>query len=563
MTPLGAITAPSGPVFEFFVLFGVILFGPIVFRRFGLPGLIGLVLGGFAIGPHGLGLIVAGNHTVPELGQLGLLYLMFVAGLELDLHVLKNYRRAAVSLGLLAFAVPFGLGLCIGFGLGWSVAATVLLGALFSSHTLLTYPTLRDAGLGGNPAVAAAVGATALTDVLALGVLAVVAGTQTGSGSPAIVLAEIGIGLVVLLLVGLFALPRAVDAGLRQWGADGPARYLLIIVALLFMAMVAQVFGIEGIVGAFFAGLALNRLVPNEGPSMERVEFFGTAVFVPVFLVSIGLLLDPSVMFTGETLGLAGLVCAGALGGKAIACWVAGRLLGFDWPQRAAMFVLTAPQAAATLAVTLIGFEIGLFGTALVNAVLVLILVSIIVAAVLAQRVVGWVPAQTVHTPPLGERVLVVTSSAEPSDAAMRAASLLARPDGGHGDVVIVRAESEPRLDPMILRRIEHRVFGHGFDGRVRAAVDDLNTGVAKAMFTADPSVVIVDDPTFEAVPGLVPVLVVPGTGDAAGAMRVIVDGGDGGIVAAEVTRRLARGATAGRFLRRSDRSPPDAEIPA
>src|SRR3954453_14401795 len=129
---LYAIQAPSGEVLEFFVLFAVILLGPIVFNRLGLPGLIGLVLGGFAIGAHGLGLIAAGNHTVPELGHLGLLYLMFVAGLELDLQVLKEYRRAAVALGLLAFAVPFRLGLVIGFALGWSVAATVLLGALFS-----------------------------------------------------------------------------------------------------------------------------------------------------------------------------------------------------------------------------------------------------------------------------------------------------------------------------------------------------------------------------------------------------------------------------------------------
>src|SRR6266480_2186779 len=136
---VAAIQAPSGVVLEFLVLFAVILIGPIVFTRLGLPGLIGLLLGGFAVGPHGLDLIAAGNQTVPELGQLGLLYLMFVAGLELDLRVLKDYRRAAVVLGLLAFAAPFTLGLGLGLALGWSVPATVLLGALFSSHTLITY----------------------------------------------------------------------------------------------------------------------------------------------------------------------------------------------------------------------------------------------------------------------------------------------------------------------------------------------------------------------------------------------------------------------------------------
>jgi Kef-type K+ transport system membrane component KefB len=211
---------------------------------------------------------------------------MFVAGLELDLQVLREYRRAAVSLGLLAFAIPFLGGVCVGLALGWSVAATCVLGALLSSHTLITYPTIRDAGLGDNPAGTSAVGATVLTDTPALVVLAVVAGSQTESGSAATMLLEIGLGFVVLLVVGLVVLPRVVDAAFRRLAADRVVRYLVIIVALLFMAMLAQIFGIEGIVGAFFAGLALNRLVPNEGPSMERVEFFGTAVFVPVLRCS-------------------------------------------------------------------------------------------------------------------------------------------------------------------------------------------------------------------------------------------------------------------------------------
>jgi Kef-type K+ transport system membrane component KefB len=536
---LAAIQAPHGVVLEFFVVFLVILLGPLIFSRFGLPGLIGLLLGGFLIGPHGIGVIHAGNQTVPELGHLGILYLMFVAGLELDLRMLERYRRAAVALGLLAFIVPFGLGLVIGFGiLGWSAPATFLLGALFSSHTLIVYPTLRDAGLGGNAEVATAVGATVLTDVLALCVLAVVAGTQTGSGSPVVILAEIGIGLVVLVVVGISALPRAVDAGLRRWGSDPVARYLVIFVALLFMAMLAEVFGIEGIVGAFFAGLALNRLVPNEGPSMERVEFFGAAVFVPIFLVSIGLLLDPSVMFKGETLGLAALICVGAIGGKAIACWVAGLLLGFGRPQRVTMFTLTVPQAAATLAVTLIGFEIGLFGASLVNAVLVLILVSIVVGALLAQKVIEWVPARPHETPPLAENVLVVTPALCPSDAAVRTATLLARPDGGHSNILITRKDGEPRPDRAALRGIEKQIFSQGFDGHVRTEVDELPDAVAKAMVAAETSLVVVDDPAFDTAPGTIPVVVVGG--DEPMAVRVIANG-DGG-VAAEVERRLARG---------------------
>jgi Kef-type K+ transport system membrane component KefB len=525
---LGAITSPSGPVFEFFVLFAVVLFGPIVFRRFGLPGLVGLLLGGYAIGPNGLGLIAAGNHTVPELGHLGLLYLMFVAGLELDLKLLKDYRRAAVLLGLLAFAIPFAAGLGLGQALGWSTAASCLLGALASSHTLIVYPTLRDAGLAGNPAVASAVGATVLTDTLALIVLAVVAGSQTQSGSTATTLGELVLGFGVLLVVGLLALPRAVDASFRFWGADRAGRYVVIVVALLFMAMLAQVFGIEDIVGAFFAGLALNRLVPNEGPSMQQVEFFGTAVFVPVFLVSIGLLLQPSVMFTGETLQLAAQICAVALGGKAIACWLAGWLLGFKRPERAAMFTLTVPQAAATLAVTLVGYELGVFGNTVVNAVLVLILVSIVVAALLADRVVKWLPAAARERLALGAHVLVVTPAIGPTEASVRAAMLIARSDGGHADVLVTRTEGEDAPD---LGAIEGRVFRQGFEGTVSAVVDSVEHAVERAVASGEQSLVIVDDAGFDAPPGPVPVLVVDG------APRVIAAGDD---VQAEVARRLA-----------------------
>lgn len=536
MTALGATGGTSGPVFEFLVLFVVILFGPLVLTRLGLPGLIGLVLGGFAIGAHGLGLIHSGNQTVPELGHLGLLYLMCVAGLELDLQVMKEYRKAAVGLGLLAFLIPSAIGFGVGSALGWSVAASFLLGALVASHTLIVYPTLRDAGLGDNPAVASAVGATVLTDTLALIVLAIVAGSQTDSGSTASVLGELALGFVVLLVVGVAVLPRVVDFALRQWGTDPVARFLVVLVSLLLMAAISQTFGIEGIVGAFFAGLALNQLVPNDSPSMERVEFFGTAVFIPIFMVSIGLLLDPSVMFTGEALELAAYICAAALGGKAIACWLAGSWLRFSWPERVAMYVLTAPQAAATLAVTLIGFEIGLFGTTVVNAVLVLILVSIVLSAVLTDKVIGWMPPQAAETPRLGARVLVVTAADGPSDASVRAATLIARPDGGHSDVLISRG---PALGSASLREVEKRIYRHGFDGHIRTDVDCVADAVAKAARSGEYSLVIVDDPAFEGAPGRVPLLVVDGAEPSPSAV-VMADGDAGNGVAAQIAARLA-----------------------
>jgi len=230
----------------------------------------------------------------------------------------------------------------------------------------------------------------------------------------------------------------------------------------------------------------------------------------------------------------------------AIACTLAGPLYKFSRAQTVAMYVLTIPQAAATLAVTLIGFEIGLFGTSVVNAVLVLILVSIVVAALIAQRVVAALPAHVSLRPPLGGKVLVVTSSTGPSDAAVRAATLITRPDGGHSDVLITRTASEPRPDPTVLRALEKRIFSHGFDGHVRTEVGHLPDAVRHAQLAAEASLVIVDDAGFDASPGVVPLLVLDN-----GAPQIVADDDSNG-VAAEIERRLARGEAKPLRLRRA-----------
>ena len=550
------LEAPKGAVLDFAVLFAVILFGPVVVKRARLPGLIGLLVGGFLVGPNGLNLVGAGDQTVPALGQFGLLYLMFAAGLELDLGLLRAYRRAAVTFGLISFALPFMAGLLIGFGLGWSRPATFLLGALASSHTLIVYPTVRDAGVDRNPAVATAVGATVLTDTLALIVLAIVAGTQTGSGSAADVLIVILVGLAVLLGVAIGVLPRLAAMAMRLWAGDRVARYLVAVLSFLLMAMLAEVFGIEGIVGAFFAGLALNALVPNEGPSMGHIEFFGSAVFVPVFLVSVGLLINPAVMFSAPTVGLAALLCLGCIGSKAIASGSMGVLLGFSRSEAGTMFVLTIPQAAATLAATLVGFQIGLFGTTVVNAVLILILVTILTATLLAPQFLSrvTVPVKLAHA--LGRRVLLAARSEGPSEGAVRAVELLARPDGGVADVMITVSLDEAPLAESALVAFERRVFRGAVDGHIRVVHDSVPAdAVLHAVLGSDPSLVVIDGAgAFGSIRQLagngsplgVPVMALHGS-FAGPVERVwIVEEPNGGAVpalATEIARRLARGA--------------------
>ncbi len=381
-----SVHSPEGAAWEFLILFAVVIVGPPLMRRARVPGIIGLLVGGFAIGPHGLDLIGAGNTTVPELGQLGLLYLMFVAGVELDLGLVRVHRNSVLGFGAITFAVPMGLGVAVGLGLGWDLPASLLLGSLLASHTLLLYPPRAAPASPPTAAVATAVGATVLTDTAALIVLAAVSSSELAGGSTLSIAAQIVIGLAVLLAFTLGLLPRLARLAFRYLGTDRVVRYLLAVASFLAAATLADSFGIEGIVGAFFAGLALNRLVPNEGPLMDRIDFFGSAVFVPIFLVSVGMLLDPAVMVGAEALKLAGLFVAASVGGKAIASGIGKAAFGYSGAQTELMLGLTVPQAAATLAATIVGFDIGLFDQAVVNAVLVLILVSIVVGTLLVER---------------------------------------------------------------------------------------------------------------------------------------------------------------------------------
>lgn len=465
------ISTPKGAPYEFLVVFAVLLIGPVLFRRAGIPGIIGLLVGGYAIGPHGLSLIGAGNNTLPDLGQLGLLYLMFVAGVEIDLNLLLRYRRSAVTFGLLTFILPFALGTTVGLALGWEALAAILLGSLLASHTLITYPAIKEAGLAADPSVATAVGSTVLTDTLSLVVLAVVAGSAGGHKSTTDVAVQIVAGMGVLTAYSLYGLPLLAGWAFRWFGTERAVRYVVAITAFLSAATVAELFGIEGIVGAFFAGLGMNRLVPNEGQLMDRIEFFGGAVFIPVFLVSVGLILNPSVMVKGETLGLAGLFILACLGGKEIAALLSARLFRFSRAQAGLLFSLSAAQAAATLAATVIGFQLGLFSSAVVNAVLVLILVS-----VLASTLAGTRAAERAAMPsgprPLGKRVIVGVLDPARALGALALARRIARADGGVVHPLLVVPESAPFAPKAALAELSEVVAAADVDGQVLTIVD-------------------------------------------------------------------------------------------
>ena len=412
---------PDAPDFTFLVVFAVILVGPLVIRRFKVPGIIGMLIGGLLIGPHVFGFLGSGETTIPNLGNFGLLYLMFMAGLELDLKLVMAHRRDTLLYAAFTFTLPMGLGMLVARALGFGWMASVLLGSLLASHTLIVYPTIKEMGRGDNRAVTTGVGATVVTDTLTLIVLAVVQGLTTSSheSTGAIVL-QIVVGMAVLGVGAFVVLPLLARFFLGRYGTARPTRYVFALVAMLGIASLGDAFGIDGIIGAFFAGLALNQVVPNEGDLMERLDFFGGAFFVPVFLVSVGLRIIPSVMIQPETLQMAAWFIVACFAGKGLASLLTRPLLRYGWPEVGILFSLTIPQAAATLAAAQIGYDIGLFSNTVLNAILVLIAVSLVLSAVITPIFTRRLEARTSDDYQPGKRVLLVISGLPGAPAGSR-----------------------------------------------------------------------------------------------------------------------------------------------
>jgi Kef-type K+ transport system membrane component KefB len=493
---LAFIEAPHGPAWRFFLLAFVVVVAPPLFERLRLPGMVGLLIGGMLIGPNVLGWIPSSDTDIADLGQVGLLFLMFMAGVELDLNQFAKNRRSAILFGVVTFAVPLALGLAAGVWLGYSTAAAVLLGSLFASHTLVTYPVVRRMGLGRNTAVSTAVAATVLTDVLALLVLAVVAGSEGGEASGAALAFGLILGFAVLLSFSFILLPRVVRAAFKGIAHERTGRFMVSLAALLCAGALAEMFEIEAIVGAFFAGLALNRLVPNAGALMERLEFVGSALLIPTFLVSVGLLVNPSVLAQPATLALAGVFTVACLGGKALAAVASMPFLRMTRDEAGVVFALTSPQAAATLAAAFVGFEIGLFGERVVNAILVLVMVSLVAAPLAAARFGPRIQSAGSDDRPLGRSVLLPLSALDRvSGLAWLAGRISHRDSGVVVPVMVVHPSDRDSAEiASTVEQADHIVAQAGLDSEVTVRLDqDEITGLRFAAAAESASLILAE----------------------------------------------------------------------
>src|SRR5690606_14978298 len=370
----------------FCLILSIILFAPIVLNRFKIPGIIGLILSGMLIGPYGLFLIQK-NSAVDLFSTIGLLYIMFIAGLELDMAEFNKHKYRSLIFGFFTFIFPIAIGLPVCYYLlGYEFNTSLLIASMFATHTLIAYPIANRLGIVKNQAVAVTVGGTILTDTAVLLILAIVSGTATGQATSQL-WTRLLISIACFAAIVYFVIPRIASWFFRRLEDEKNAHFIFVLLVVFLVAFIAELAGLEPIIGAFAAGLTLNRLIPHTSSLMNRIEFVGNALFIPFFLISVGMLIDFRVLTNGpQALIVAFTLTTVALLGKWGAAQVAGRIFGYTPEQRGIVFGLSSAHAAATLAVILVGYNIGIIDDAVLNGTIVLILITCIVASFVTER---------------------------------------------------------------------------------------------------------------------------------------------------------------------------------
>lgn len=347
----------TDPVLKFLLILSIILFAPIILNKIKIPHLLGLIIAGAIIGPSGINLMERDSGIILS-GTAGLLYIMFLAGLEIDLADFKKNSKKSLVFGLLTFAIPMTLGILTGiYVLEFSMPTSVLLASMFASHTLIAYPLISKLGVAKNKAVNITVGGTMITDTLALLVLAVIVGMTTGEVNTEFWI-KLSISIVIFGLIVMLLFPIIGRWFLKHFD-DNVSQYIFVLVMVFLGAVLAQLAGIEPIIGAFLAGLALNRLIPRTSPLMNRIEFVGNAIFIPFFLIGVGMLIDYRAFFKDlETIKVAVVMIIIATIAKYLAAWITQKIYRFSVDERRLIFGLSNAQAAATLAAVLVGYNI-------------------------------------------------------------------------------------------------------------------------------------------------------------------------------------------------------------
>ena len=394
---LANITLPlTDPVLKFLLILVIILAAPLLLNKLRIPHLLGLIIAGAVIGPNGFNLVLRDSSIILS-GTAGLLYIMFLAGLEIDLGDFKKNKWKSLTFGMYTFLIPMALGTVVGmYVLNFSVLTSVLLASMFASHTLIAYPIISKLGITKDKSVGITVGGTMITDTLSLLVLTVIVEMAVGKMDDwfwyrltAAVVIFFAFVMIVFPLVGRWFFKRC---------DDNISQYIFVLVMVFLGAYLAELAGLESIIGAFLAGMALNRLIPSTSPLMNRVEFVGNAIFIPFFLLGVGMLIDYRAFFTNlETIKVGAVMIVVATVAKYVAAWLTQKTFRLTIDQRRVIFGLSNAQAAATLAAVMVGYNvilgetpdgepIRLLNESVLNGTILMILVTCTMASFSAQK---------------------------------------------------------------------------------------------------------------------------------------------------------------------------------
>ena len=367
------------------LVIGIIWFVPLACRRIHVPSIVGVILAGILIGPSVLNIVNEGP-TIKILGSLGMLYIMFQSGSEIDINDFKQYKYRSLFFGLCTFFIPFVLGIVTSrylLDFGW--LSSLLLGAMYGSHTLMTYPIVSRYGVQKNVAVNVTVGATMFAITLSLMVLAVVEGMSGGAQTPKDYVIQLVV-LAIFLLSVLWLFPRFARMFFKRY-REPISEFMVVMLMLVAAAWLADFAGLEGILGAFLCGVSLNRLLPNRSPLMSRINFMGNSVFVPMFLISVGLMIDIQAFWSGwATVMIAVVMIVTKLLGKSIAAWMAQGVFRFSKHERQLVFGLTHATAAGTLAIVTIAYQMDILSVEVLNASVLMILILCTTASFITEH---------------------------------------------------------------------------------------------------------------------------------------------------------------------------------
>lgn len=385
----------TNPILIFSIILFVILFSPIILNKFSIPPLVGLIIAGVIFGPFGLN-VIARDSSIELFGTVGLLYLMFMSSMEMDIGQFKRNSGKSLVFGFYTFIFPMVLGTLSGvYILKFSWITSILLASMYASNTLITYPIVSKLGIVKNRAVNISVGATIITTLAALLVLAVIVSMFNG---------EISSGFWIRILISIIAFSSIIlllFPFISRWFFkrydDNVAQYIFVLGMVFMGAFLSQLAGIEPIIGAFLVGIALNRLIPNTSPLMNRLEFVGSALFIPFFLIGVGMLIDFRIFFSdSKAIIVAMVMTVVATVTKYIAAWLAQQTFRFNSDERKVMFGLTNAQAASTLAAVLVGYNviigysdggvpIRLLNESVLNGTILMILITCTIASFVTQ----------------------------------------------------------------------------------------------------------------------------------------------------------------------------------